>query len=399
MADQIIDIPGVGQVAFPDTMSDDEIVGHAHRLTNEHLASVSSKPLPSESNTFGRNLAGTAGTTAKGIAEGMTIDPLKALYQTVRHPIDTVSNLATEGAQAVAHPIDTAQQIGTAMSDPETGGRTIGGLLTMLLAPRVPVKAPLRAVAGMAERNPEAVGSALGGAVGSTVGSPAVGALVGQGLSKVVKSVAGRLGTALGETAPEVEPIASMGSSRPNATMRPSKSYGYLEPANEPATLLNRPSMSALNEAPITPTTANEPLVASNESAYDRWLKATQARDVAVMDESIRKSGFYDDPKIVASGGHQSDILPRDVSALVPLDEPSPFTFEGQSTNAPGMNTPGAGDVGTPSGSVDTRPFYNPEVSGDPVGGLARSGASQSSIKSRAAMLKAFTDAMDDPRK
>jgi hypothetical protein len=373
---------------------------------NKDLAAKSAVPLASESHPVARSLAGTMGTTAKGIAEGVggsIAAPFEAAYGAVRHPLDTIADWQNTVQNApLLDPRPLAKNIGaglSSLSDPETGGRTIGGLLTMLLAPRVPVKAPLRAVAGMAERNPEAVGSALGGAVGSTVGSPAVGALVGQGLSKVVKSVAGRLGTALGETAPEVEPIASMGSSRPNATMRPSKSYGYLEPANEPATLLNRPSMSALNEAPITPTTANEPLVASNESAYDRWLKATQARDVAVMDEPIRKSGFYDDPKIVASGGHQSDILPRDVSALVPLDEPSPFTFEGQSTNAPGMNTPGAGDVGTPSGSVDTRPFYNPEVSGDPVGGLARSGASQSSIKSRAAMLKAFTDAMDDPRK
>jgi hypothetical protein len=75
-----------------------------------------------------KDLARTGVATAKGMLES-PIDLVTGTYGMVRHPIDT-GNALIEGAfGAVGDPVGTARRVGQAVSDPETGGRIIGGLL------------------------------------------------------------------------------------------------------------------------------------------------------------------------------------------------------------------------------------------------------------------------------
>ena len=129
MPSKIVDVPGVGQVEFPDTMSDDEIGGVIKKQHPELTPSES--PMDYAKNTL-KNLPGSALNTAKQMAFGpqlMAIQNIKDAYARRNAPTPSFKDAMSEagnkamdiGSSLVRpfiHPIDSFEQdpVGTAAS-------------------------------------------------------------------------------------------------------------------------------------------------------------------------------------------------------------------------------------------------------------------------------------------
>lgn len=104
MPDKVIEVPGLGNIAFPDTMSDEEIAGHIQKFAGGDKSLAG----------FGKNLI-TSG-------ENFVSD----LAGAVRHPIDTLSTTGKaitggmqKGLEAVGFPKPIEQQLTGKSSTPE----------------------------------------------------------------------------------------------------------------------------------------------------------------------------------------------------------------------------------------------------------------------------------------
>lgn len=149
MPDQIrVNIPGVGIVDFPSSMTPDEVSAAARKLhlSQGPLAQANAKPLQ-EPTTYDEghdaSIRKTVGDTGRGILTGMS--PIKMVGDFVQ----AVKNKAALNPKEL--PPEEQRPLGVqledsknALSDPSTGGEAIGNLLTGLIAPRLPVKPMLR---------------------------------------------------------------------------------------------------------------------------------------------------------------------------------------------------------------------------------------------------------------
>lgn len=79
MADQVIDIPGVGQVSFPDSMPDAEIEKAAAKLYAEHRPASPSVTAPAQS-----SVTQSTGASLAGPVLGGAMDLLKSGQNTVK---------------------------------------------------------------------------------------------------------------------------------------------------------------------------------------------------------------------------------------------------------------------------------------------------------------------------
>lgn len=137
-AEQTIDIPEVGLVTFPASMSDADITLVARRL---HLDAMNKKPL-SEPTDYesGRNasLLDTAKRTAVGVGRGVlqgvktAANPFSAGEYLINAPGElatTAKDLATNRGRNTIAGLKT-------LSDPDIGGQVIGNLALGLAAPK-----------------------------------------------------------------------------------------------------------------------------------------------------------------------------------------------------------------------------------------------------------------------
>jgi hypothetical protein len=144
MPDQIVDIPYVGQVAFPDTMTDAEIAKAAHRLHLEGMFPAAAEHVRQQQDAAaGINPAAIAGANvARGVAVRMG-------EQVATSPNlgRAVSVLSKPAAGAVGRTVGVSGGLpgyvaGEALTSPsvlraaETGIRAGGGLLARMAASR-----------------------------------------------------------------------------------------------------------------------------------------------------------------------------------------------------------------------------------------------------------------------
>ena len=166
--------------ALVDAGATDDEIRQMHEGSNKPSAPAPEMYHPGLSDTptsaFAKEVARTAGKTAKGIAES-PLDVLRGLMGlggAVMHPVDTAKGIGSAVYNAVQHPIDTVTNAVKAASDPETGGRMIGNLLLNEVIPRG-IGAAGRTVAGAPVVVQKALGGVGGAAVGARFGHPYIG--------------------------------------------------------------------------------------------------------------------------------------------------------------------------------------------------------------------------------
>lgn len=150
MADQIIDIPEVGQVAFPDTMSDEQIKQVARNL---HLKAMNRKDLSMEAirgedpyTTMWRGAKALGGGVVEGV-KGLATAPFTIANDVMNEGLIPAG--IKHGAQATAGVIQTAKDL--VSGDPEKAGHAGGHLIVAAGLPVVAkgiVKAPDTMVKG-----------------------------------------------------------------------------------------------------------------------------------------------------------------------------------------------------------------------------------------------------------
>lgn len=168
MADKVVEIPGVGIVAFPDSMSDDDIGKQAERLTqnakNDALKAANAKPL-NEPTTKEGGIAKSVGETAYGYGKGIVQSGVSAArgfsdmasgrgivkagvaaVNAARNPDQARADIKSAGQGVV----DEAKAV--AAGDPEAGGRATGNLLLMLAGGPTAAEAVESRVPGYIER-------------------------------------------------------------------------------------------------------------------------------------------------------------------------------------------------------------------------------------------------------
>jgi hypothetical protein len=202
MNDNIVDIPGLGPIAFPATMSEQEINAAAKRLYDE---SVSSQPQePGMASQIGRQLGLTGRAAIEGVAAlpniiadpfarmaGIT-PPSRALSQTLTRagfpePETGVERVVQAGAQAVS---GAGGQIGLAREAAQavTGPIARGFSQQAAQAPGTQLTAA-GVAAPVAQQVTEVTESPLAGMVAGVLAGGAAGVRRGQELPPVAKQL------------------------------------------------------------------------------------------------------------------------------------------------------------------------------------------------------------------
>ena len=129
----------------------------------------------SPTSAYAKELGRTAGQTLKGVVESPldVLHGILGLGGAIAHPIDTARSIGSAVSNAAQHPLDTITNAVKSVSDPETGGRTIGNLLLGEAIPRG-IGAAGRAVAG-APVVQKTLGGVAGAAIGASLGHPYIG--------------------------------------------------------------------------------------------------------------------------------------------------------------------------------------------------------------------------------
>ncbi len=141
MADQIVDIPEVGQVSFPDGMSDADIALHAGRLHGDAVAARNQQQTL-DAGSFTKTLA----DTGKAIGSG-ALQSLLGLLPSRSGNQARNTALVNAGTEAIQHPSEILPAFAQGVSDPTIGGNAIGQLLTLGAGVETP-----RAIAALPSR-------------------------------------------------------------------------------------------------------------------------------------------------------------------------------------------------------------------------------------------------------
>lgn len=195
---QIIEVPGVGEVEFPTSMSDADITAAVRKLSGGDHAPAAAPPwaaaligasqgIEGGLKGFGRGLASAPGNMARGLYGMLTTNP-----------VETLKGMAAMPGQVA----ETFQKAG---ADPEAWGEMVGDATgqTALGAALPKVPGMLRtgtnkAASAVANANPKllkATGRVLGGAAGAKAGVTGIyaggagGAAVAEQLPKLAAKV------------------------------------------------------------------------------------------------------------------------------------------------------------------------------------------------------------------
>ena len=130
MADKVVDIPGVGVVAFPESMSDDAIASSAARLISEKSGASKAEPfMPNTAGEFVRRMGKAALDVpigaAKNLGRGVQMIP------GVAAGTDALFGLPKGASVQAMQPSNPTQTAGGYMGDAAlmaaTGGAEVGG--------------------------------------------------------------------------------------------------------------------------------------------------------------------------------------------------------------------------------------------------------------------------------
>ncbi len=118
MANQVITIPGVGPVEFPDTMSDADIQTAAKKLYSDHVASLG-VPQDVFHKTLGENVSGIAAGAGERVKD-MVTGFVPGIMQAVHDPMGAITGA---GKYAITEPYRIGKQLGE--GTPEAVGKSL----------------------------------------------------------------------------------------------------------------------------------------------------------------------------------------------------------------------------------------------------------------------------------
>jgi len=304
MADKVIDIPGVGPVAFPDTMTPDEIDAAAAKVYREAQA----QPVgTSQRGVIGRATDAARALpplpTADAAPEGSVFQRMLGNFAQAVLPSTTPSDYWEGPLYALRHPSDALSLLGGAIVGAHTdqAGKTADSARRVLAEPTLGGKA-LSAV--------ETIGHGLATAI------PFVGPAAAQAGEQIASGdIAGGVGRGLGLLAPTVTPAAVRAAApvRNAAAQRLSASAtGQMERALAATTNENK-----ARAARIAPEMTRRRI-------WGRDLQSVEARAALESDKAGQAVG----DAVRAVANKEVDVLP-----LVERLEDAKAQFIGQATD------------------------------------------------------------------
>jgi hypothetical protein len=301
MADKIVEIPNIGQVAFPATMSDDEII----RAIQSLQAPATAPAMPPDTMARQAGLAvrpmAQAAMTAGGLLP-MAVDPLVNLFNLAAGtnvPTMTQATQTTLGRMGFPEPRTAQERI---VQDVSQAGYGVGGLanLARMAAPSV-TSTVGQGLTQMLATNPQAQSSAA-------LASTAASGLLREGEFSPGVQLAGALGAGMMAPGGPTLPTTQRALAAPSALVKPFTQEGReVMVGNVLRGLATDPERAITNLRQATPTVpglrvttaagARDPGLAAAETpirALDQsgaFPSVLSANQQALMDSFRRLSG------------------------------------------------------------------------------------------------------------